>query len=304
MSIFSKLFGKKQTATEKEFSVNATEEGVEINSRFFAFPIPIEDLTAHIGKPNRTLNNSAVWDNLGFSGLFKEEEQIHTLRFFINIDDADKREHEPINNFSGKLTLNGEDYKTAIKITESDYLFNESAVGETAVVSVLKEESKAIEIIMLYKKAIPEKKKRSRTKKYTYQKIVGEKINFTDFNFKLAVIQELMYNQELLKPKFDVYEFAEEYSKREIDVLFEGDEPIAEVLNYFKKLEIDQKLAEHITEIHQDGGNEIYMNIAPQWDGEDETFYIQSYEDIKHFPNLKTITLFGSDRNVLEELKS
>lgn len=30
---------------------------------------------------------------------------------------------------------------------------------------------------------------------------------FDTFNFKLAVIQELMYNQEVLKPYFDIYDY-------------------------------------------------------------------------------------------------
>ena len=46
------------------------------------------------------------------------------------------------------------------------------------------------------------------------------------------------------------------------------------------------------------------MNVTPQWDGEDDVFNIQSFDDIKHFPNLKKMTLFETDSKVIEELKS
>ena len=112
-----------------------------------------------------------------------------------------------------------------------------------------------------------------------------------------------MYNKELLKPKFDVYEFAEIKNVNGFSFTEDGYEPIPEVVEYFKTLEIDKRLAEQITEIYQYPGNEIYMNVAPQWDGEDDIFNIQSYEDISHFPNLKKMTLFETDPTIYEELR-
>ncbi len=35
-------------------------------------------------------------------------------------------------------------------------------------------------------------------------------------------------------------------------------------LEYFEKLPIPKKFAEHVKEIDMDGGNEIYMNLIPQ----------------------------------------
>ena len=104
-----------------------------------------------------------------------------------------------------------------------------------------------------------------------------DKIQFIDFNFKLAVIQELMYNCELLKPKFSVFEFAKKYTKRAIGLHGEPYEPIPEVVAYFEQLEIDPLLALQVTELYQDGGNEIYVNLFPAWDGEDDRFDIKSF---------------------------
>ena len=59
---------------------------------------------------------------------------------------------------------------------------------------------------------------------------------FVDFNFKLAVIQVLMYEQTMLTSPFDVYEFAKNHSLREINIDEEGYEIIPEVKEYFEKL--------------------------------------------------------------------
>lgn len=41
--------------------------------------------------------------------------------------------------------------------------------------------------------------------------------------------------------------------------------------------------------ISMDGGNQIYGNIAPLWDGEDERFDVDgiSPDELKCFPNLR-----------------
>ncbi len=119
--------------------------------------------------------------------------------------------------------------------------------------------------------------------------------NFKDINFKLAVIQELMYNQEVLEPAFSIDEFVESYEKREIDIEKEGYDPIPEALDYFRNLEIPDSLLSLVKEISQDGGDEIYLEICPFWDGEDDGFNITSTEDVKLVPNLKKITLFYDD---------
>jgi hypothetical protein len=58
-------------------------------------------------------------------------------------------------------------------------------------------------------------------------------ITFKDFNFKLAVIQELKYNQKIISPKFDLWEFAKNYNERKIDIEKEGYEAIPEAINFF-----------------------------------------------------------------------
>ena len=56
-------------------------------------------------------------------------------------------------------------------------------------------------------------------------------------------------------------------------------------------LPIPASLAALVTELYFDGGNEVYAQLIPFWDGEDDVFDIESLteEDICQLPNLKTI---------------
>jgi succinylglutamate desuccinylase len=47
----------------------------------------------------------------------------------------------------------------------------------------------------------------------------------------------------------------------------------------------------------------VHFYTIPYWDGEDNSFNIEIYDDIKHFQNLKKMTLFSNDPKVYEELK-
>lgn len=71
-------------------------------------------------------------------------------------------------------------------------------------------------------------------------KIDSEEIlHFDHLNFKLAIIQVLMYDLEVLKPSFDIYDFADQYSEEEIDT--ESMEVIKPALDYFEALSIPCK---------------------------------------------------------------
>ncbi|WP_394405282.1 DUF6892 domain-containing protein [Streptococcus sp. 20-1249] len=119
-----------------------------------------------------------------------------------------------------------------------------------------------------------------------------ENLKFDNFDFKLAIIQELMYEQELLKPKFNVYEFCEEHG---FD-FWEYGEKYAykippEIREWFEQLGIPAEIAKKVTRLYFDGGNDIYLVAAPTWDGEDDLFDITeiSEAELQQFPNLKTI---------------
>jgi len=130
---------------------------------------------------------------------------------------------------------------------------------------------------------------------------MSQPIPFTDINFKLAVVHELMYAQGLL-PKFRLTEYAAAQGFT-YDPWSVGAVP--EALAYFEALEVPAELAEKITEIGMDGGNEIYLEIAPGWDGEDDLFDVDEFADLRHFPRLKSMALlYTGNEEALEMLRA
>lgn len=119
---------------------------------------------------------------------------------------------------------------------------------------------------------------------------------FDTFNFKLAVINELMYNQNVLQPYFDIYDYMA-FKKGKWNL--ETDKNVKAAINYFKELPIPVSMADFVTEINMDGADEIYMNIAPEWDGEDERFDFNSLteSELKQFKNLRKMLIFGNDKD-------
>ena len=139
-------------------------------------------------------------------------------------------------------------------------------------------------------------KKTAKAQKYKLSKPTEPVLTFTSFNFKLAVMEVLMYEKGLLAPKLDAHEFAREYSRRKIDIDAEGYEPIPEIRKWLEQYPVPERLAPEVTEIEMDGGSEIYTQLCPFWDGEDGAFDLNTITEaeLRQFPNLKHITLMSS----------
>ena len=130
-------------------------------------------------------------------------------------------------------------------------------------------------------------------------------LEFKDPNFRLAVINVLMYEKNIIEPAIDPFDFAENYDKRAIDIDEEGYEIIPEILEYFNNLEILDSQVKDIDELYQDGGDDVYMAIFPFWSGTDDIFNINSAEDAALLPKLKNVTLFHSSENdILEQFET
>ncbi|WBU88287.1 leucine-rich repeat domain-containing protein [Cellulophaga omnivescoria] len=126
----------------------------------------------------------------------------------------------------------------------------------------------------------------------------------SDFNFKLMVINKLMYVDEVLYPKFNVHFFAKNYKDRKIDIEEEGYAIIPEVAAYFKKLPIPATLLLDIVELLPDGGDEIYAQLIPFWSGEDDSFDVKSIEDIKFLPSLETTNSLHFSEELVAQLEA
>ena len=127
-------------------------------------------------------------------------------------------------------------------------------------------------------------------------------LHFDTLNFKLAIIQVLMYDLHLLKPEFDIYAFADHYEGEKIDT--DSDIIIEPAMNFFKEMEIPKNFAPYVEMLYMDGGNDLYMNIIPQWDGEDDSFDLNeiTLEELQQFPNLKKAIIMSSNFDKVKEV--
>lgn len=235
-----------------------------------------------------------VWEQDGIY-VWLDGEEITGVRININNEGFELCN----SNFQGQILINNKDFQT-LKWKKDKY--NIGKEYKNGVFNLFLEENSEFLTIEFEKGKTIEK-----SNKYEINHIEEPILKFDNFNFKLCVIQELMYRKNLLLPRFDVYEFVEEYEARKIDIDEEGYEPIEEIVDWFKKVEIPVSLAANVEEIIMDGGNEIYMQIIPFWDGEDDYFDIKDIteNEIKQFANLKRITLLPSEDNIklIEKLK-
>ena len=131
---------------------------------------------------------------------------------------------------------------------------------------------------------------------------IGGILHFDNLNFKLAIIQVLMYDLQLLKPEFDIYDFADQYKGEKIDT--DSCTIIEPAMNFFKEMEIPKKFAPYVEMIYMDGGNDLYMNIIPQWDGENESFDLNeiTLAELQQFPNLKKATIMSSNFDKVKDV--
>lgn len=254
----------------------------------------------------------SVWNNYGIAGYLSDDLNTYDT-FSIKISEGEFFNNLINGFFNGRIYIDNK-------------LYNECKWKEDLIFShILKKGCFELSTFIVDRiNEVPEKYKEDAIKasrvieisyikpkvkhaKFKIEKLSEPVLKFSDFNFKLAVMQVLMYEKNLLNPKFDIYEFVEEFDKRKIDIDEEGYEPIEEVIDWFKKLEIPVSLASYVEEIVMDGGNEIYTQIIPFWDGEDDYFDIKdiSENEIRQFPKLKRISLLASNdkNNIIDKFK-
>ena len=202
-----------------------------------------------------------------------------------------KRENSSLNRYFGC-------YQEMLKTPEGEY--EQAHVG--AHVRGNDEDPNYAGDVFLKNLIIAFKPKRPKSQEnYSIVQPEEECLVFDNFNFKLAVIQELMYELEVLKPYFDIYDY-KQFKKAKWNL--ETGKNIRGAVNFFKELMIPISMAERVEKIYMDGGNEIYGNIAPFWDGEDGRFDLDSLSEteVKQFTNLKKMTIMTSNLGRIKEL--
>lgn len=117
---------------------------------------------------------------------------------------------------------------------------------------------------------------------------------FRDFNFKLLVVEKLMYWDETLTPAFSIEEHMRTHGVEDLDAHIQENDLEYTVLDearaYFEALEIPAELLATVDELTFDGGHQVFMECAPVWDGEDDLFDLHSLDDLALLPNLKLFT--------------
>ncbi len=310
-------------------SIDVLDTAVSINGHVFSFPISYEEIKDVLGEARIDIDDAHgrhityFYDELGFEfegspeylsklkrkKAYKDKEHdIISMTIYVTGEKLyGFKDSQCYKNYVGNLTVlgkqidKGETWKSILGYGYQPLLDSDSKTKRYIQVSTTintEDEGAFYDGERLLKDVIitfePERPKIKVD--YTIVQPDEDCLVFDTFNFKLAVINELMYNQDVLKPYFDIYDYMA-FMKAHWNL--ETDKNVRAAVKYFKELPIPVSLADYVTEINMDGGDEIYMHIAPEWDGEDDRFDFNTVTEaeIKQFTKLKKMTIFGNDND-------
>lgn len=309
-------FFKKKT--HKKLEINLQNSSMIINGTSLAFPLSLKDIEAVFGKPDQVVKRDNkfikyIYDNIGivFQHSFEVKQHLKSCEVYID------KEHlistvflyygDVVKSMTGEKELPKQPCQAVVLSDgKSPYFFSDrQRVGDFNLILWTPygrnfngiPETITDTLSISY---FPEVKHERES--YKLKETDEELLHFDNINFKLTIIQVLMYDLRVLKPYFDIYDFAEEFSEEEIDT--ESMEIIQPALEYMMNLPIPKKYAEQVQEIYMDGGNEIYLNLIPQWDGEDDGFDLNevSLKELQQFSNLKQATIISSNFEHVKEM--
>ncbi|MFF8616349.1 DUF6892 domain-containing protein [Streptomyces sp. NPDC015350] len=116
---------------------------------------------------------------------------------------------------------------------------------------------------------------------------------FRDFNFKLLVIEKLMYEDRTLTPAFSIDGCLKAKGIDDAQLHAYDNDLAHTVLDearaHFEALEISEELLATVDTLLIDGGLQVYCECSPVWDGEDDLFDVDSLDDLDLLPNLRRI---------------
>ena len=302
-------FFKKKT--HKKLEINLHNNSMIINGTSLAFPLSLKDIEAVLGKPDQVVKRDNkfikyIYDNIGivFQHSFSIKNHLKKSKTYIDeehlISTVFLYYGDVVKSMTGEKELPKQPCQAVVLSDgKSPYFFSDRhRVGDFNLIlwTTYGTNFNGIPETITDTLSIsyfPEIKHERES--YKLKETDEELLHFDNINFKLTIIQVLMYDLLVLKPYFDIYDFAEEFSEEEIDT--ESMEIIQPALEYMMNLPIPKKYAEQVQEIYMDGGNEIYLNLIPQWDGEDDGFDLNevSLKELQQFSNLKQATIISSN---------
>ncbi|MFS9425924.1 DUF6892 domain-containing protein [Streptococcus infantis] len=302
-------FFKKKT--HKKLEINLHNNSMIINGTSLAFPLSLKDIETVLGKPDQVVKRDNkfikyIYDNIGivFQHSFSIKNHLKKSKTYIDeehlISTVFLYYGDIVKSMTGEKELPKQPCQAVVLSDgKSPYFFSDRhRVGDFNLIlwTTYGTNFNGIPETITDTLSIsyfPEIKHERES--YKLKETDEELLHFDNINFKLTIIQVLMYDLEVLKPVFNIFDFAEESSELNIDT--ESMEIIQPTLEYMMNLPIPKKYAEQVQEIYMDGGNEIYLNLIPQWDGEDDGFDLNevSLKELQQFPNLKQATIISSN---------
>jgi hypothetical protein len=295
----------------KKLEINLQNNSMIINGTSLAFPLSLKDIEAVLGKPDQVVKKENkfikyIYDKAGivFEHSFEVKQHLKSCEVYIDeehlISTVFLYYGDVVKSMIGEKELPKQPCRAELFSNgKSPYFISDrQIVGDFNLIlwtpygtnfnGIAETITDTLSISYF-----PEIKHERES--YKLKETDEELLHFDNINFKLAIIQVLMYDLEVLKPVFNIFDFAEEVIELNIDT--ESMEIIQPALDYMINLPIPKKYAEQVQEIDMDGGNEIYMNLIPQWDGEDDSFDLNevSLKELQQFPNLKQATIISSN---------
>ena len=308
-------FFKKKT--HKKLEINLHNNSMIINGTSLAFPLSLKDIETVLGKPDQVVKRDNkfikyIYDNIGivFQHSFSIKNHLKKSKTYIDeehlISTVFLYYGDIVKSMTGEKELPKQPCQAVVLSDgKSPYFFSDRhRVGDFNLILWTTygtnfngiPETITDTLSISYFREIKHERE-----SYKVKETDEELLHFDNINLKLTIIQVLMYDLEVLKPVFNIFDFAEESSELNIDT--ESMEIIQPALEYMMNLPIPKKYAEQVQEIDMDGGNEIYMNLIPQWDGEDDIFDLNevSLKELQQFPNLKQATIISSNFEHVKE---
>ena len=305
------MFNFFKKTTHKKLEINLHNNSMIINGTSLTFPLSLKDIEAVLGKPDQVVKRDNkfikyIYDNIGivFEHSFSIKNHLKKSKTYIDeehlISSVFLYYGDIVKSMTGEKELPKQPCQAVVLLDgKSPYFFSDRhRVGDFNLIlwtpygtnfnGITETITDTLSISFF-----PEIKREQES--YKLETTDEEVLHFDNITFKLAIIQVLMYDLEVLKPVFNIFDFAEESSELNIDT--ESMEIIQPALEYMMNLPIPKKYAEQVQEIYMDGGNEIYLNLIPQWDGEDDSFDLNevSLKELQQFPNLKQATIISSN---------
>ena len=305
------MFSFFKKKSPKNLEINFHDNSMVMNGTSLSFPLSLQDIEAVLGKPDQVVKRENkfikyIYDNIGivFEHSFSIKNHLKKSKTYIDeehlISSVFLYYGDVVKSMTGEKELPKQPCQAVIlSDAKSPYFFSDRhRVGDFNLILWTPYGTNFKGIAETFTDTLsisffPEIKRERES--YKLETTDEEVLHFENINLKLAIIQVLMYDLEVLKPVFNIFDFAEEAGELNIDT--ESMEIIQPALDYMINLPIPKKYAEQVQEIYMDGGNEIYLNLISQWDGEDDGFDLNevSLKELQQFPNLKQATIISSN---------